>query len=223
MGDSDHSLQSNPDAMQIEAGRIAWQNIRSAGRKSYENWVAVGKALVILRSAALKTANTNRPFGTAFRNEAARLLREAGLDEINHHDRFKCHRMMENLQPIQRWRDSLSESAVRRLRHPGTVWVHWQKSLAPQSPVTAKAPAAQRQHVPRVARHSKTKSIFWSQDALRRAHQAMLLSRSSDLLTLARVALQAAIRTEADLLALLPADPPAKKPRQIAQAALELQ
>jgi hypothetical protein len=112
---------------------------------------------------------------------------------------------------------------VRRLRHPGTVWAHWQKSLAPQS--TAKAPAAQRQPaVPSVTAGSKVKAVYWPQDALRRAHEAMRLSRSSDFLTLARVALQAAIRNEADLLAVLAAYPPAKTPRQTAVlAALELQ
>jgi hypothetical protein len=38
---------------------------------------------------------------------------------------------------------------------------------------------------------------------LRRAHEAMLKSKSTDLLTLARLALEAAIRNENDLLDLL--------------------
>jgi hypothetical protein len=42
---------------------------------------------------------------------------------------------------------------------------------------------------------------------LRRAHQAMLDSRSSYLLTLASAALQGAIRNEGDLVALLPPEP----------------
>jgi hypothetical protein len=54
------------------------------------------------------------------------------------------------------------------------------------------------------------KSIYWPQDFLRRAHRAMLDSRSSDLLTLARVALEAAIRSEIDLLELL-SDAPQQK------------
>ncbi len=58
---------------------------------------------------------------------------------------------------------------------------------------------------------------------MRRAHQAMLDSRSSDLLTLARVALEAAIRTEADILELLqPANPPPKAQRSTSAPALEL-
>ena len=50
--------------------------------------------------------------------------------------------------------------------------------------------------------------LNWSQDAVRRAYESMLKSQSHDLLVLARVALQGAIRSEADLLALLPAEPP---------------
>jgi hypothetical protein len=45
--------------------------------------------------------------------------------------------------------------------------------------------------------------VYWPQAALRRAHLAMLDSRSNDLLMLARCELQAAIRNEADLLELL--------------------
>ena len=56
--------------------------------------------------------------------------------------------------------------------------------------------------------------MFWPQAALRRAHRAMLDSRSSDLLRLARVALEGAIRDRADLLALLDETnpPPMKRP-----------
>ena len=58
------------------------------------------------------------------------------------------------------------------------------------------------------------KAIHWPQEPIRRAASAMRESRSNDLLILARVALQAAIRSEDDLFALLkdtttpPAFPP---------------
>jgi hypothetical protein len=131
--------------------------------------------------------------------------------------------VLENLPAISAFRDGLDEAQRRRLNHPNAILAHWRRSISAET-------AAQRQDVisaetlrQRAARRGKAKAIFWSQDAMRRAHQAMLDSRSSDLLTLARVALQAAIRTEADLLAVLAADPPAKKPRQTAPAALSLQ
>jgi hypothetical protein len=50
-------------------------------------------------------------------------------------------------------------------------------------------------------RHGKP--IFWPQHCVRAAHEAMLKSRSSDLLTLARAALEAAIPTQNVLIELL--------------------
>ena len=47
---------------------------------------------------------------------------------------------------------------------------------------------------------------------MKRAHQAMLDSRSTDLLTLAPFALQGAIRNESDLLDLLPPERPKPTP-----------
>ena len=47
------------------------------------------------------------------------------------------------------------------------------------------------------------KAIHWLQEPIRRAASAMRESRSNDLLILAHVALQAAIRSENDLFALL--------------------
>jgi len=111
----------------------------------------------------------------------------------------------------------------RRLNHPNACWHAWKRACGEQQ----KAPA-QRQHVVQhVAAAAETarrgRPVYWSQDAMRRAHQAMLDSRSSDLLTLARVALEAAIRTEADILELLqPANPPPKAQRSTSAPALEL-
>jgi hypothetical protein len=65
--------------------------------------------------------------------------------------------------------------------------------------------------------HRNGRPIYWPQDCVRRAHEAMLKSRSSDLLTLARCALEAAIPTEHVLLELLNAEAP---PRRAAAQAL---
>ena len=74
---------------------------------------------------------------------------------------------------------------------------------------------AARLHVVSGARPQRAgKAIHWLQEPIRRAASAMRESRSNDLLILARAALQAAIRSEDDLFALLkdtttqPAFPP---------------
>jgi hypothetical protein len=53
--------------------------------------------------------------------------------------------------------------------------------------------------------------IYWSQDAVRRAYEGILKAATNDMLKLARAGLESAIRSEADLLELLPAAPPPRR------------
>jgi hypothetical protein len=63
--------------------------------------------------------------------------------------------------------------------------------------------------------------VFWPQSAIKRAADAMRESGSRDLYVLARVALEAAIRCEADLLELLsPHAPMSPLPRKADVASL---
>lgn len=94
--------------------------------------------------------------------------------------------------------------------------------IKPQQPATSREDVVQA--VTAAAEAARAgRPVFWSQAAISRAHLAMLHSKSSDFLTLARIAVQAAIRTEADLLALL-ADrpPPAFRPKGSAKATSSL-
>jgi hypothetical protein len=208
----------------VAEGRDAWARIREQGRKSFDDWLTVARALAIGRSAALQAAGTNRPVGTTFNRAASEWLRQAGLDGINPQERYRALLVLENLPAISAFRDGLDEAQRRRLNHPNACWHAWKRACGDQE----KAPAQRQhvvQHVTAAAEAARRgRPVYWSQDAMRRAHHAMLDSKSSDLLTLARVALEAAIRTEADLLALLPAEaPPKPAPRQIAApAALEV-
>jgi hypothetical protein len=64
------------------------------------------------------------------------------------------------------------------------------------------------QVISRVAVEARNgKPVYWPQPLVRRAYEAMLKSQSHDLLVLARAALQAAIRSEADLRELLSSAP----------------
>jgi hypothetical protein len=206
---------------QIEAGREAWQRIREHGRKSFEDWITVARALAIGRSACLEAAGCNRPFGSAYTRAAGLWLRQAGLDGMNDQERSRSLLVLKNLPAILEWRASVDEAQRDRFNHPNSVWINWRRSVRP---IPTREPDSIPGHVvPRVTRHSKPKSIYWSQDAIKRAAVALRECYSNDTFVMARRALEAAIRCEADLLALLP-DPPAKKPRQIAApAALELQ
>jgi hypothetical protein len=97
-------------------------------------------------------------------------------------------------------RAGLDDAKRHKLNHPGAVWSHWRraKTYADRS-----APAVRNFVKAAMPSHKNGRPVHWPQHCLRRAHQAMLGSRSTDLLTLARVALQAAIRSQDDLLELL--------------------
>jgi hypothetical protein len=105
----------------------------------------------------------------------------------------------------------ISPEKRRQLNHPAAIWTHWRGAQP------ADCGRAARLHVVSNggARPQRAgKAIHWLQEPIRRAASAMRESRSNDLLILARVALQAAIRSEDDLFALLkdtttpPAFPP---------------
>jgi hypothetical protein len=100
---------------------------------------------------------------------------------------------------IEHWRAGLDEARRHRLNHPNSVWSHWQRATRPRHITKAKAPNGGG------GRH-----INWPQDAVRRVAAAIRENWSNDTYQLARVALQAAIRTEADLYELLPPAAPAR-------------
>ena len=44
----------------VEQGRSAWERLRSRRRATRDEWLDVGGAIIIGRTEALKSANTNR-------------------------------------------------------------------------------------------------------------------------------------------------------------------
>jgi len=94
----------------------------------------------------------------------------------------------------------ISPEKRRQLNHPAAIWMHWRGAQL------ADCGRAARLHVVSNggARPQRAgRAIHWLQEPIRRAASAMRESRSNDLLILARVALQAAIRSEDDPFALL--------------------
>ena len=45
----------------IAAGRAAWERLRQEGRRSWDDWVLVAKALAAGRSKAMQKAKCNKP------------------------------------------------------------------------------------------------------------------------------------------------------------------
>jgi hypothetical protein len=116
-----------------------------------------------------------------------------------------------NIAPCAVWSTSttskhgatLDDASRRRLNHVGAIWTHWRRSKIDSD---RSAPAV-RDHVVKakgMPSHPNGRPVFWPQQCVRAAHEAMLKSRSTDLLVLARLALEAAIPNQGVLIALLP-------------------
>jgi hypothetical protein len=192
----------------VAAGAVAWKRLNEHGRTSWDDWLTVARALLIGRTAAMQAAETNRAVGSKYNAAMGQWLRDHGLADVAAQERYRLFLILEHLSEIEAYRATLTESQRRKYNHPNSVWSHWKQSTK------AATPAPQRQHiVARIAAAGDTarqgKAIYWPQECLRRGHEAMLACRSNDLLKLCRVALEAAVRDQNDLLALLPAEPPA--------------
>jgi hypothetical protein len=186
-------------------GREAWQRLRDRERATWADWLTVGSALVVGRAAAMTAAKSNSPQGSRYNKLMGRWLAEHGFDGITAQERYRCVLCVEHADSIEEWRVTLAEEKRRKLNHPNAVWHAWRKATQP----SATSEKIRRRIAAGLAATKSGKPVYWSQEHVRRAHLALLRARSSDLLTLARAALQGAIRNEGDLLGLL-AGPPAK-------------
>jgi hypothetical protein len=127
-------------------------------------------------------------------------LRDNGLGDVCAQERYRLLLILENLPAIEAWREGLDEAQRRRLNHPNAIWAHWRRATKPKQPTAPK-----RQHVVKgTTPHKSGRPIHWDGDAIKRAANAIRESYSTDFYVLARRALEAAVRNENDLLALLP-------------------
>jgi hypothetical protein len=200
----------------IIEGREAWARLRGRGEKTFSDWVAVGKALALGRAHCLKLAGTNKPFGARYTTAMALWLETHGLDGLHQQERWWALKVVDNLTEIDNWRATLDDVSRRRWNHPQSAWDNWRRSQGHARPLCTRRP-------PTLKRHARTyaRPVFWGQDHLRRAANAIRECRSTDCIVLARAALEAAIPNEAALFQLLERSEPPKPAKQAAPAVAE--
>jgi hypothetical protein len=128
-GLSQESPSSDTDI--IAAAQAAAQRLVSG--QSYEDWKAVGRAALILRTQAMVQAGTNKPEGKHYAAALARKLADAKLDKIlgsRTHTALRCRlfNMMDRISAVDAWLATLPTNRRLELNYPPTVWRHWQKS-----------------------------------------------------------------------------------------------
>jgi hypothetical protein len=184
-------------------GIAAWARLREHDRATWTDWLDVARALAVGRTAALKAADTNRCVGSRYNAAMGIWLRENGLDGVNNQERYRALLILENLAEIETWRAGLDEGQRRRWNHPNAVWSHWRRR---QQDSSRSAPALRNFVKAAMPSHKNGKPVHWPQHVMRRAAMALKECGSGDIFIAARAVLEAAVRSENDLIELLSPD-----------------
>jgi hypothetical protein len=174
------------DSDTIAAARDAWARIERSSATTFDDWIAVAKALAVGRAHAMAMAKTNKPYGRRFVGVISGWLREHGLDRVSGQERYRALWVHDRLAEIQAWRATLPEEKRRRLNHPSATWAHFRRATASSS-----TPAPAHRQVPVGGPRGVTA------DRLARAADAVFdcLKRGvNDTIVIARKCLEAADR-----------------------------
>jgi len=110
--------EANAAALLLE-GEIAWQRLRSS--PMLQDWLAVGRALLILRGQAVAQSGCYK--GIKYAKANAALLDKHGFREITRSTRQCAMLVVENWPAIERWIAGFEVD--RRLNHPLVIWRGW--------------------------------------------------------------------------------------------------
>jgi hypothetical protein len=207
------------DLDDIALGRQAWQKISKA--TTFTAWKAIAIAVSIGRQHALRLASCNAPHGARYSRAFNAWLDQNGFSSMPYGTRAACCKLADNMVGIEAWRASLPKAAQETQNHPEVIIRNWRKAMRPEQPSVP----VLRHHVksdrPQPAKGSR--QVFWPQDAVKRAADGLRQCRSHDLYTMARAALEGAVRGRDDLLELLnEAAPPTRAPIKSTPAVMAL-
>jgi hypothetical protein len=104
----------------VELGRAAWARRKQGA--DWEDWKAVGAALLVGRQEAMRKAQTNKPTGKAYTTAFSNWLQINQFDDLDKSDRAKLLSIMERLDEVEAYRASLSPAERMRWNHPNSVW-----------------------------------------------------------------------------------------------------
>jgi hypothetical protein len=107
----------------VRLGRDAFENINRAN--TFENWLCVGRALLVGKGIALRATGANRAWGRNYSRVFGEWMERNGFAQMQKATRSVAIELAENASEITCWRDSLPEKQQRRLVHPLSVTRRW--------------------------------------------------------------------------------------------------
>lgn len=120
----------------LRLGREALANLNTS--KNWHWWVDVGVALHIGREECKEQVglkNSNVPpnkYGARYNRVFSHWMQEQGFNTIDAGDRSRLLQVMDNLDKITAWRDTLTEPERRNLNHPSSVYRQWKRKTEPK-------------------------------------------------------------------------------------------
>ena len=84
----------------IAEGQAALEPIKGNAKKTIDDWLATGAALLVLRAQAMAETKSNSTFGPRYQAPINRLLSSHGLQDIDSHERRLARRRPEGLRNV---------------------------------------------------------------------------------------------------------------------------
>jgi hypothetical protein len=128
-----HGATHDPDAQVIELAQAAANRLIAGA--AWEDWVAVGRALLVGCTAAMREAHVNKPEGKTYAATFSRWLITNKLDKVaDKATRSRLLELLDHIEAVQKWRSTLPANKQLELNHPRTVFAHWKRSTVVQDP-----------------------------------------------------------------------------------------
>ena len=105
----------NDDEIVLE-GEAALRRIR--GSAPVQDWLKIGRALLVLRKRAMKEVGAKKPRGLPYVTRNSALLRQHGFMAISRSARQTAMLVVENLPAIEAWLETLPDERRLGLNHP---------------------------------------------------------------------------------------------------------
>jgi hypothetical protein len=111
----------------LRTAREAWETANKAG--SWETTKAIGAALLIGRSYAMRVNGVSIPKGRGYSLTLRRWMKANGFATMSNATRKHIIVLTENAGAIERWRAGLPEQERNRIANPQHLYRRWQASL----------------------------------------------------------------------------------------------
>ena len=120
------TTQNSDDQVIARAQEAASRLIAGA---SYQDWVTVGRALLIGRAHSMYEAGTNKPQGSRYAACFSRWLADTKLDKVaDKGTRSRLLDLLDHIDVVEKWRQTLPTNQRLEFNHPNTVRRRWQRS-----------------------------------------------------------------------------------------------